>query len=151
VTFHEPFDVVITTNGGYPLDRNLYQCVKGLAVAEMMVKKGGAIILASECRDGVGHEAFEKYMSYGTSPTEVLDKLKQDEPVNDQDNIQILARILSRVRVFVVTEGVSASTLLAMKMLGATSVEEALGRCDLPDSSKIAVVPGGPYVLPVGV
>jgi nickel-dependent lactate racemase len=151
VTFHEPFDVVITTNGGYPLDRNLYQCVKGLAVAEMMVKKGGAIILASECRDGVGHEAFEKYMSYGTSPKEVLDKLKQDEPVNDQDNIQILARILSRVRVFVVTEGVSASTLLAMKMLGATSVEEALGRCDLPDSSKIEVVPGGPYVLPVGV
>ena len=54
VTFDERFDVVVTTNGGYPLDRNLYQCVKGLAVGELVVKQGGTIILASECRDGVG-------------------------------------------------------------------------------------------------
>jgi len=46
----EPFDIVITTNSGYPLDMNLYQAVKGMSAARTIVKKGGAIICAAECR-----------------------------------------------------------------------------------------------------
>lgn len=150
VEFDELFDVVVTTNGGYPLDRNLYQCVKGVAVGELMVKKGGTIILASECRDGVGHETFQKYMSYGQKPQDVLDKVKADEPVEDQDNIQILARALTRAKVIVVTDGVKPEIMRAMKMGYSRSVEDALRSCGWPeDELKIVIVPGGPYVLPV--
>jgi len=152
VSFDGLFDVVVTTNGGYPLDRNLYQCVKGLAVGELIAKQGGTIILASECRDGVGHEVFQEYMSFGKNPQEVLNKIKMDEPVEDQDNIQILARILSKHKVTVVTGGPSPEIVRAMKMDYAESVEEALQSCGASANNdlKIAVVPGGPYVLPVG-
>jgi nickel-dependent lactate racemase len=153
VEFRELFDVVVTTNGGYPLDRNLYQCVKGLAVAELMTKHGGTIILASECRDGVGHETFQRYMTLGKDPHEVLQRLKVDEPVPDQDNIQILARILTEKRVIIVTKGVEADTIKAMKMEAPKSIDGALRLCGLPANKgkSIAVLPGGPYVLPVRV
>jgi nickel-dependent lactate racemase len=153
VEFHGVFDVVLTTNGGYPLDRNLYQCVKGLAVAELLTKPGGTIILASECRDGVGHETFQKYMTLGKYPNEVLERLTADEPIPDQDNVQILARILTKARVIVVTSGVEAGTLRAMKMEHAESINEALRLCGLPASKgrSLAILPGGPYVLPVKV
>lgn len=151
VAFERFFDVVVTTNGGYPLDRNLYQCVKGLAVGEKMVKEGGMIILASECRDGVGHDKFQEYMSFGKSPQEILDKIKADEPVEDQDNIQILARILSKCKVTIVTDGVDPEIVRAMKMEYAKSVEDALRSCGDPAKQETVVfVPGGPYVLPVG-
>ena len=48
-----PFDVVLTTNSGYPLDQNLYQAVKGMSAAAKIVKRGGTIICAAECRDGL--------------------------------------------------------------------------------------------------
>jgi nickel-dependent lactate racemase len=152
VAFDELVDVVVTTNGGYPLDRNLYQCVKGLAVGELMAKQGGTIILASECRDGVGHEVFQKYMSFGKDPQEVLNQVKTDEPVEDQDNIQILARILSKYKVMIVTDGVDPETVRAMKMEYAKSVEDALRSCGVParEELRVVIIPGGPYVLPVG-
>jgi nickel-dependent lactate racemase len=153
VEFDGLYDVVVTTNGGYPLDRNLYQCVKGVAIGELMVKEGGTIVLASECRDGVGHRVFQKYMAYGKDSEAVLGKLKIDEPVEDQDNIQILARALARAKVVIVSEGVDPQTVKDMKMQHSPSVEEALRSCGWPENKKlrIAVIPGGPYVLPVGV
>ena len=55
----EPYDIVITTNSGYPLDLNLYQAVKGMSAAYQVVKQGGAIIIAAECAEGIGHGHFE--------------------------------------------------------------------------------------------
>ena len=151
VVFRELFDVVVTTNGGYPLDRNLYQCVKGVAIGELMVKPGGVIILASECRDGVGHEIFQKYMSFGNDPQAVLEKVRSDEPVEDQDNIQILARALTKARVIIVSSGLEPDTVQKMKMEYARSVHEAMGKyAQAKKNLRMAVVPGGPYVLPVG-
>ncbi len=49
----EAFDVVLTTNSGYPLDQNLYQAVKGMSAAAKIVKSGGTILCAAECRDGL--------------------------------------------------------------------------------------------------
>ena len=117
-----------------------------------MIRRGGAIVLASECRDGVGHRVFQKYMSLGKDPQDVLQKLKTDEPVEDQDNIQILARILSKAKVIVVTDGVDPETVRTMKMEHAKSVDEALRLCGVQSNQelRIAIVPGGPYVLPVG-
>ena len=153
IEFDELFDIVVTTNGGFPLDRNLYQCVKGVAVGELMVKEGGTIILAAECRDGVGHGVFQKYMSYGQDAHDVLDKLRNDEPVEDQDNIQILARAITRANVEVVTDGVEPEIIGAMKMKHAPSISEALRSCGWARNTRLrmAIVPGGPYVLPVRV
>lgn len=44
-----PADIAITTNGGYPLDQNLYQSVKGMTAAEATCNEGGVIIIATSC------------------------------------------------------------------------------------------------------
>ena len=64
-----PFDVVVSTNGGYPLDRNLYQAVKGMAAAERIVRDGGIIVMAAACEDGVpAGGAFARLLGAATTP-----------------------------------------------------------------------------------
>ena len=69
-------DIVVTTNGGFPLDRNLYQAVKGMTVGESTVRKGGVTIIASECRDGVGHPEFRALIEECRSPKEILETVR---------------------------------------------------------------------------
>jgi len=92
-------------------------------------------------------------MSYGQDAHDVLDKLRNDEPVEDQDNIQILARAITRANVEVVTDGVEPEIIGAMKMKHAPSISEALRSCGWARNTRLrmAIVPGGPYVLPVRV
>src|SRR2546430_15033462 len=67
------FDVVLTTNSGYPLDQNLYQAVKGMSAAAKVVRSGGTIICAAECRDGIpNHGAYGEILASGSSPRELL-------------------------------------------------------------------------------
>ena len=69
----EPFDVVLTTNSGFPLDQNLYQAVKGMSAAAKVVKPGGTIICAAECRDGIpDHGSYAEILASGDSPSELL-------------------------------------------------------------------------------
>jgi len=146
-------DVVIVTNGGYPLDRDLYQAVKGIATGELVVREGGAIVVLAECVDGLGgHEEFHELFVGARSPEEVLERIRRREPVKDQWQAQILARVLARARVVVVTD-MSHSVVEDMLMTPASSVEEALeeaarlaGR-DLR-SARVVAVPEGPYVIP---
>ena len=42
-------DIVISSNGGYPLDQNAYQAVKGMTTAAQCCKDGGVVILAAQC------------------------------------------------------------------------------------------------------
>ncbi len=53
-------DIVVTTNGGYPLDQNIYQSVKGMTATEATCKDGGVIIMISACNDGHGGQSFMK-------------------------------------------------------------------------------------------
>ncbi len=69
----ESFDVVVTTNSGYPLDRNLYQGVKGMSAAARIVKDGGTIVLACECGDGVPDGSpFDLLLRESSSPADIL-------------------------------------------------------------------------------
>ncbi|MHA1506266.1 MAG: nickel-dependent lactate racemase [Candidatus Asgardarchaeia archaeon] len=146
----EEVDAVITSNGGYPLDRNLYQAVKGMATGEMLVREGGVIIILSECMDGIGHEEFYEIMCQGDEPEDVLDYIRENEPLPDQWQAQILARILKKADVVVVTKGVKGSKIEEMKMRHSSSFEEALEWAfeKVGKDARIAVVPDGPYVIP---
>ena len=68
-----PFDLVVSTNGGYPLDRNLYQSVKGMAAAERIVRDEGIVIMAAACEDGVpAGGAFARLLGGATTPAELI-------------------------------------------------------------------------------
>ncbi|MBS7653496.1 MAG: nickel-dependent lactate racemase [Candidatus Bathyarchaeia archaeon] len=145
-------DIVITSNGGYPLDRDLYQAVKGMATGELIVRRGGVIVIFAECIDGIGrgHENFYQLIAETKNPEETLERIRREEPIKDQWEAQILAQILKKTNVILVTKNIKHSLIEEMHMIPASNSEEALeeayrlaGR-----NSRIAVVPEGPYVIP---
>ncbi len=95
------FDIVITSNSGYPLDLNLYQSVKGMSAAEQVVKKGGTIVIASECRDGIPTGSdFETILHSVDSAAKLMDFVKERElQLQDTWQVYILASILMKTNV----------------------------------------------------
>ena len=122
-------DVVVTTNGGAPLDQNLYQCVKGLTAAEASVNPGGTIILCAEMADGLGGEQFYRDMrDCETAGTlfEQFSATAQADTVADQWQTQILCRILKEHRVIFVTREGMKDWIEEMKMEYAPDLATAL-------------------------
>ncbi|UCH57873.1 MAG: nickel-dependent lactate racemase [Candidatus Bathyarchaeota archaeon] len=143
-------DIVVTTNGGYPLDRDLYQAVKGMTVAEAVVREGGVAIIASECIDGVGHPRFRELVERFESPREILEIVRAPGFfMVDQWEAQILARVLTRCEVICVT-GIEPSVIRSMHMTPAKDIDEALSLAlkILGRDPEIVVVPAGPSTIP---
>ena len=99
-----PFDVVLTTNSGYPLDQNLYQSVKGMSAAAEVVKPGGHIVCVAECRDGLpDHGAYAAILAERGSPAELLEMINSPGySTPDQWQVQIQAQIQMKADVTVV-------------------------------------------------
>ncbi|MGO3608477.1 MAG: nickel-dependent lactate racemase, partial [Enterococcus sp.] len=112
-------DITISTNGGYPLDQNIYQAVKGMTSAEAANKLGGTIIMVAGCRDGHGGEGFYHNIADVADPKEFLDKAIHTprlETVPDQWTSQILARILVNHHVILVSDLVDPQLVTDMHM-----------------------------------
>ncbi len=146
-----PFDVVVTTNSGYPLDLNLYQGVKGMSAAARIVKPGGTIILASECREGVPPgSAFDQLLRSVSSPEEILTLLASPGFVRpEQWQAQIQALIQRNATVLLHSslpdEAVRAAHLVPCADIGA----EVAKRCAaLGSGARVAVLPQGPLTIP---
>jgi nickel-dependent lactate racemase len=144
-------DIVITTNGGYPLDQNIYQSVKGMSTAEATCKKGGVIIIASSCVDGHGSESFYHTFVKAHRVQDVIEEIltrNRNETMPDQWESQILARILLKCKVIMVTD-VSKEMVEKMHMQWAVSIEEAIKMADeiLGYRGKITIIPDGVAVI----
>jgi len=145
-------DIVITSNGGYPLDQNIYQSVKGMTAAEACVNDGGVIIIAAACSDGNGGEEFFRWFAHSSSPVEVADKIaciSQDQTIADQWQAQILARVLMKCAVIVVTDMCDSSLITDMHMLHAETLEKAMEIADglVGSDTGITVIPDGVAVI----
>ena len=146
-----PYDVVVATNGGYPLDQNLYQTVKGMSAAAQIVKPGGAILVPAECADGFpGHGSYRATLASYAGPAEFLAALPGLAPAPDLWQVLVQAKIQARARVLLHTGGLSDEEVRAAWLEPAAEVGEALG-CLLAEAgpgARIAVLPGGPHVIP---
>jgi len=148
VQVKDPPDVVVTTNGGYPLDRNVYQCVKGIAVPERILHEHSRIVMAGECMDGVGHQDFLRLLASNT-PEVVYDKLREGEAlIRDQWEVQVLCRILRKTPVCFITRPELASEIRSMHMDYAQTIEQALHSVNLRRGERVLVLPQGPMTLP---
>ena len=141
-------DIVITSNGGAPLDQNAYQAVKGLTTAADAAADGAALIICAECADGIGGDSFYKALSECANPVELLEDIRRvpmDETVPDQWQYQILARILEKHHVYFVARKDMEEAVNAMKMEYAPSLEEAYARARALKgaSARVAVIPNG--------
>ena len=121
-------DIVITTNGGYPLDQNVYQAVKGMTAAEATVKEGGVIIMLAKSGDGHGGEAFYRQLAEEPDIQKTMDVFLsrgRNETVPDQWQTQIFLRVLKRARVLYPSE-MPDDRGRAMHMIPIHSLEEGL-------------------------
>ncbi|WP_324716476.1 nickel-dependent lactate racemase [Carboxydochorda subterranea] len=147
------FDVVVTSNSGFPLDQNLYQTVKGLSAAARIVRPGGAIVAVSECADGVpSHGRFGELLSRGRGPRDWLRMVEEPGFRSlDQWQVQILAMVLERARVYLLSS-LPPATVEAAGLVPVTGVEEALDaeahRSGAPRPLAVAALPMGPLTIP---
>jgi nickel-dependent lactate racemase len=149
--FDAPFDVVVTTNSGYPLDQNLYQGVKGMSAGARVLKSGGTLILACECRDGVpANSSFDQILRGAASPEELLTLLATPgyrRPDQWQAQLQALIQCQARVLLYssLSDDIVRAAHLTPCRDIGAAVKELVAGH---PNDARIAVLPQGPLVIP---
>jgi lactate racemase len=142
----------VVTNGGYPLDQNIYQAVKGLTSAEATTRNGGVIIMVAGLSDGTGGKGFYNNLAQIKSAQEFLDKVARvarNQTVADQWESQVLARIPSRHHVIMVSDLIQPEIVTGMHMEHAKSVDEALRRAYEREGrdAKVAVIPDGLAVI----
>lgn len=145
-------DITISTNGGYPLDQNIYQAVKGMTSAEATNKQNGTIIMVAGCRDGHGGEGFFHNIADVSDPKEFLEQAINTprlETVPDQWTSQILARILVNHHVIMVSDLVELNLVTKMHMELAKSLDEALTMAYQREgqAAKVTVIPDGLGVI----
>jgi lactate racemase len=146
------FDIVITTNSGFPLDLNLYQAVKGMSAAAKVVKRGGAIICAAECWDGIpDHGLYGQLLREADSPRQLLERMMAPGFLQqDQWQAQIQAQIQLKADVFLYTDHLTDSQIEESLLLPcrniAGKVEELCTKYG-PQAS-VCVLPEGPQTIP---
>jgi nickel-dependent lactate racemase len=147
----EPFDVVISTNSGYPLDQNLYQTVKGMSAAARIVKPGGAIIAVSECSDGLPeHGNFKDLLRMRQTPAELLEMIEAPGfALYDQWQAQSQALVQRRAEVYLYSS-LDPAVVRAAMIEPIESVEAALARLldRYGPQARVAVLPEGPQTVP---
>jgi len=145
-------DIVITTNGGYPLDQNIYQAVKGMTAAEATVNEGGVIIMLAKSENGHGGENFFHQLADQPDITitqRIFLERERNETQPDQWQTQILIRILMHSKLIYISD-VPDDIVSAMHMIPAHSIDNALQIADCilnkPDA-KITAIPNGVSVI----
>lgn len=146
----EMADIVITSNGGAPLDQNIYQCVKSMTAAEASCNEGGVIIICAECADGHGGEGFYHSLRDCRNAAELYKQFMatpQDKTLPDQWESQILARILIHHTVIFVSRPEMKNMIEEMKMHYAGSLDEAVNMAKKMGKNSMTVIPNGISVI----
>jgi lactate racemase len=148
----QPFDVVLTTNSGYPLDQNLYQAVKGMSAAAKIVKAGGTIVCASECRDGLpSHGSYGTILKSQPTPAALLEMINDSGySMPDQWQVQVQSQIQLKAQVLVKTNGLTPEEVSAAHFTPiddvSRTVRETLARAGA--GATLCVLPQGPQTIP---
>lgn len=147
----EPFDIVITSNNGYPLDQNLYQSVKGMTAAAQIVRQGGAIVMLAECRDGLpDHGSYKTILQMRETPLALLKMINGPTfQMHDQWQVQKQALVQLQADVYL-HSSLPANVVQAAKLIPApdvqATIEQLLVRYGA--NARIAVLPEGPLMVP---
>lgn len=148
-TIEEPVDAAIATSAGYPLDLTFYQAIKGVTAASHIVKPGGRILLVAACQEGAGAPEFRRMLLDNPSDTEFLKQIEGRPVTVDQWQLEKLALVTTRQRLFYYVPGLPAeyhANLWGRAYPALDAAVEAL-TSGLAPNATIAIIPEGPYVL----
>ena len=143
------YDVVITTNSGYPLDQNLYQCVKGLAAARRAVRKGGAILLLAACEEGLpDNSAYAKILKQAGGPAAVLDRIAEADSVwQDSWQAQIQSQVQMEADVYLSSEGLNITQVKTALLNPCTNPDRDIQTLMERYGQRVCVLPQGPLTI----
>jgi len=153
VKCNKTFSTIITSAAGAPLDSNFYQTVKGMVTPLDILKEGGDLIIASECSEGLGSKEFMKSQRnlLKVGPDKFLEKILQKDCADiDEWQTEMEIKTLKKGNIYLYSEGLSES---AKKLTGVNitnniekTINESINR---HKDNNIAIIPEGPYVIPV--
>ena len=148
-TVVEPVDVVVTSSAGYPLDLTLYQAVKGITAAAPILKKGGTLIIAAECAEGLGSPEFAEMALAPMTASQFLEGLRGREVRIDQWQLEECAKVAVDHDIVLVASGIPEAERSRLFVRSATSLTAALqeGLQRHGPHARVAVIPKGPYTL----
>ena len=148
----EPYDIVITTNSGYPLDQNLYQSVKGMSAASQIVRDGGSILIAAACEDGLpDHGRYAALLRESGSPQGVIEMIsKPGFSAQDQWQVQIQAQIQNRTDVYVYSDGLTDEQIEQALFIPCRNLKRTIEQLleKYGSAGRICVIPEGPQTIP---
>ena len=141
----------MTTNSGFPLDQNLYQAVKGMSAASTVVRDGGTIVCAAECRDGFpDHGSYREVLASEPSPQALLDAISaRKDTVADQWQVQVQAKIQVQADVVVHSDYLDADALPSAHLGHYRPVETVAAALDAAGPAPRLRAPRGPADDPV--
>jgi nickel-dependent lactate racemase len=145
------FPLVITSGGGYPLDQNFYQAIKGVSAAAEIVADGGTIVLAAECRYGLPNSAVYQEVLRPDEDIRLANAriLQSDEVVPDQWQVQVQTRIQAQARVLVEAAGLTPADLATARLEPVDDIAAFVRAARRKEPRlPIAVLPHGPYCIP---
>jgi nickel-dependent lactate racemase len=152
VAVDAPYDIVLTTNSGYPLDQNLYQAVKGMSAAAQIVREGGDIVIAAACEDGLpAHGRYATLLAEAGSARGVLDMIARPGFCEqDQWQVQIQAQIQRRAEVRVYSAGLSDEQIQRALFIPCRNIEQTVAalRERHGPHARVCVLPDGPMTIP---
>jgi nickel-dependent lactate racemase len=144
-----PYDVILTTNSGYPLDQNLYQTVKGMSAASQVIRQGGAIIMAAACADGLpDHGLYGKLLAEAGSPDAILAMLAQPGySAQDQWQVQVQATIQKKADVYVYSDGLSETQIRRALFNPCGDIAARVQALTEKHGPRVCVMPDGPLTI----
>ncbi len=146
----EGFDLVVTSNGGYPLDQNLYQSVKGMTAAAQLARSGGAIVLVAECRDGFpAHGAYQQLLTRASAPSALLEMIHGPYLKSpDQWQVQKHALVLQHAQVYI-HSNLSEGSVKDAWLTPAPNLQETIDTlvAMAGPEARVAVLPEGPMTV----
>jgi nickel-dependent lactate racemase len=146
-------DIVITGNGGYPLDLNIYQAVKCMSGAEPFVRRGGVIIALCSCVDGHGSEGFHELFVQHKTPEGVERAILargRDGTLPDQWQAQILARVMQKATVILLSRDCDPALIASFGLHHAQDFEQAMRIADgiAGEDASVLFIPNGVEIIP---
>jgi nickel-dependent lactate racemase len=147
-----PFDIVITSNSGYPLDLNVYQSVKGMSAAMRIVRQGGSIIVAAECWDGIpDHGEYRRLLHMADTPQGLLDMVMQPGFLEmDAWEVFVQAQIQIKADVYLKNSYLSDEEVRGVLLRPCHKIEDTLAEllARYGSDARICVLPDGPQTIP---
>jgi nickel-dependent lactate racemase len=147
------FGTILTSAGGFPLDKTYYQTIKGMFAPLDILTPGGTIIVVSECAEGLGSQEFieAQKLLISLGPEGFVERISHPtfNGIIDQWQTEKLAQALQKATIFLYSTNLGKKNW-ALTGVGKTeNPEEAVvASMDRSGDRNVAVIPEGPYVIP---